>query len=292
MIELKEDSIIFSIDSKDVYDLPFLWFRDNCQCDECRITETQEKQFLLNTVPLDIKPVNIDSLLEMMMNGAIAYYRTSSAQNVGEDKDSKKRQRAAVEAYAKSQKIQIVSEFYDTAVAGKKNIEDREAMAELLLFAEEEKVSMVLVESADRFARDLMVQEIGFRMLKDKGIHLVPVNAPDLFIDGDPTRKLIRQVLGAVAEFEKENLVLKLRAARQRKKRLTGEKVEGRKSVTENYPELETAAKRISRRRRNGKPITIKGISEDLHAEGFTTKSGGALSTKTIWTLLNTRKKF
>ena len=226
------------------------------------------------------------------MNEAIAYYRTSSAQNVGEDKDSKKRQRAAVEAYAKSQRIQIVSEFYDTAVTGKKNVEDREAMAELLLFAEEEKISMVLVESADRFARDLMVQEIGFRMLKDKGIHLVPVNAPDLFLDGDPTRKLIRQVLGAVAEFEKENLVLKLRAARQRKKRLTGKKVEGRKSVTENYPELETAAKRISRRRRNGKAITIKGISEDLHTEGFTTKSGGTLSTKTVWTILNGKRKF
>ena len=57
MIELKEDSIIFSINSNDVYDLPFLWFRDNCQCDECRINETQEKQFLLNTVPLGIKPV-------------------------------------------------------------------------------------------------------------------------------------------------------------------------------------------------------------------------------------------
>ena len=226
------------------------------------------------------------------MSEAIAYYRTSSAQNVGEDKDSKKRQRAAVEAYAKSQRIQIVSEFYDTAVAGKKNIEDREAMAELLLFAEEENISMVLVESADRFARDLMVQEIGFRMLKEKGIHLVPVNAPDLFLDGDPTRKLIRQVLGAVAEFEKENLVLKLRAARQRKKRLTGKKVEGRKSVTVNYPELETAAKRISRRRRNGKPISIKGISEDLHLEGFTTKSGGALSTKTVWTILNKKRKF
>ena len=57
MIELKEDSIIFSINNNDVYDLPFLWFRDNCQCDECRIAETQEKQFLLNTVPLSIKPV-------------------------------------------------------------------------------------------------------------------------------------------------------------------------------------------------------------------------------------------
>ena len=57
MIEIKEDSIIFSINNNDVYDLPFLWFRDNCHCDECRITETQEKQFLLNTVPLDIKPL-------------------------------------------------------------------------------------------------------------------------------------------------------------------------------------------------------------------------------------------
>ena len=63
-------------------------------------------------------------------------------------------------------------------------------------------------------------------------------------------------------------------------------------NLISNFPELETAAKRISRRRRNGKPITIKGISEDLHAEGFTTKSGGALSTKTVWTILNTRRKF
>ena len=224
------------------------------------------------------------------MNGAIAYYRTSSAQNVGEDKDSKKRQRAAVEAYAKSQKIQIVSEFYDTAVAGKKNIEDREAMAELLLFAEEEKISMVLVESADRFARDLMVQEIGFRMLNEKGIHLVPVNAPDLFIDGDPTRKLIRQVL-AVAEFERES-GSQAQGSKTEKEATHWRESRRQKICHQNYPELETAAKRISRRRRNGKPITIKGISEDLHAEGFTTKSGGALSTKTIWTLLNTRKKF
>ena len=33
---------------------------------------------------------------------AIAYFRTSSAANVGEDKDTLKRQRAAVEAFAKA----------------------------------------------------------------------------------------------------------------------------------------------------------------------------------------------
>ena len=33
---------------------------------------------------------------------AVAYLRTSSATNVGEDKDSDKRQRAAIEAFAKA----------------------------------------------------------------------------------------------------------------------------------------------------------------------------------------------
>jgi hypothetical protein len=49
---------------------------------------------------------------------AIAYYRTSSATNVGADKDSLARQKAAVTAYAKANKIAIVAEFYDAAVSG------------------------------------------------------------------------------------------------------------------------------------------------------------------------------
>ena len=55
MIEIKKDSILLSVDNNQ-YDLSFLWLRDNCQCNECRITETQEKQFLLHTVPIDIAP--------------------------------------------------------------------------------------------------------------------------------------------------------------------------------------------------------------------------------------------
>ena len=60
MIEVKEDSVIISSGSKNQYDLPFLWLRDNCQCDECRILETQEKQFLLHKVPLDISPKSVE----------------------------------------------------------------------------------------------------------------------------------------------------------------------------------------------------------------------------------------
>ena len=60
MIKIQDDSLILSIDSNKQYDLPFLWLRDNCQCDECRIKETGEKQFLLHTVPVDISPNSIE----------------------------------------------------------------------------------------------------------------------------------------------------------------------------------------------------------------------------------------
>ena len=60
MIEVKKDSVILSTGSDKQYDLPFLWLRDNCQCDECRIIETQEKQFLLHTVPVDISPKSVE----------------------------------------------------------------------------------------------------------------------------------------------------------------------------------------------------------------------------------------
>ena len=49
---------------------------------------------------------------------AVAYFRTSSAANVGTDKDSEARQRDAVTAYARSAKLEVVAECYDAAVSG------------------------------------------------------------------------------------------------------------------------------------------------------------------------------
>ena len=60
MIEIKKDSVILSTVLNKQYDLPFLWLRDNCQCDECRVIETQEKHFLLHTVPVDISPKSVE----------------------------------------------------------------------------------------------------------------------------------------------------------------------------------------------------------------------------------------
>tara|TARA_B100001564_G_scaffold87287_1_gene70914 strand:- start:326 stop:1393 length:1068 start_codon:yes stop_codon:yes gene_type:complete len=66
MIAIKNESIHISIDNQE-FELPFLWLRDNCQCDQCRITETQEKQFLLHTVPVDISPKKVEKVDESLL---------------------------------------------------------------------------------------------------------------------------------------------------------------------------------------------------------------------------------
>src|SRR4051794_3364788 len=164
---------------------------------------------------------------------AVAYHRTSSAANVGADKDSVQRQRDAVTAYAKTHGLEIVREFYDAAVSGADPIDQRPGFVELLEYVHGDGARAILVENASRFARDLAVQLAGHDLLKARGIDLVPVDAPDHFRDETPTAVMVRQILGAVAQFEKAGLVRKLRHARDRKSAALGRRVEGRKPVPE-----------------------------------------------------------
>src|SRR6516162_4691377 len=74
---------------------------------------------------------------------------------------------------------------------------------------------------------DLMVQETIIGDLRKNDFELVSVTEPDLLQD-DPSRKLMRQIFGAIAEYEKTMIVLKLRGARARR-RLKDGRCEGRK---------------------------------------------------------------
>ena len=120
----------------------------------------------------------------------------------------------------------------------------------------------------DRFARDLTVQLTGHDFLKSLGISLIPATAPDFFTEETPTAVLVRQVLGAIAQFEKTSLVAKLRAARDRKKAATG-KCGGRKSYAEARPEVVALAKELHSRR-----MSLRKISEELAVRGHFTSGG------------------
>src|SRR6476646_2120295 len=158
---------------------------------------------------------------------AFAYVRTSSAANVGDEKDSERRQLAAITSYAKRAGIELVGTYRDAAVQGSGPIHARPGFAEMLEHIEGNGARAIIVETASRFARDLIVQETGYAMLKARGIDLVAADSPTSFLDETPTAKLIRQILGAVSELEKAMLVAKLRDARERK-HTTGVKVESR----------------------------------------------------------------
>ena len=124
----------------------------------------------------------------------------------------------------------------------------------------------IIVETASRFARDLMVQEVGFAKLQALGIKLVAADSPSSFLDDTPTSKLIRQILGAVSEFDKAMVVAKLRGARERKRVITGKKVEGRKSHAERNPELVTLVRQLRRRRPEGRAAIVTGHLSGAYA--------------------------
>ena len=104
---------------------------------------------------------------------AFAYLRTSSAANIGEDKDSGQRQQVAIETHAARAGIAIVGSYYDEVVKGSDPIETRPGFAALLEALEANGAKSIIVETANRFARDLMVQEVGFAMLRKRGIDLI-----------------------------------------------------------------------------------------------------------------------
>lgn len=221
-----------------------------------------------------------------MLQPAIAYYRTSSAANVGGDSDQ--RQRKAVEQYAASAGLEVVREFYDAAVSGADPIDQRPGFVDLLTYSKEHGVSVVVVETANRFARALMVQELGLQMLGREGIRLIAADSPETFtLQGDPMVDAVRQMLGVIAQLEKAMTVAKLRGARDRVSEQVGHRVEGRKGYGETNPDLVREAKRLARKSpKTGKARSLRDIAGELQQLGHVTASGNPFSAGQVKRLL------
>jgi DNA invertase Pin-like site-specific DNA recombinase len=175
-----------------------------------------------------------------------------------------------VQAYAKAAGIDIVEEFYDAAVSGADALSARAGFTSLLAYCAEHGVAMILVENASRFARDLMVQETGYAALKKAGISLVAVDSPHQFLDDTPTAALIRQVLGAVAEFDKAMTVSKLRGARDRASETAGKRVEGRKADAGLHAAVK-ALKAVE------PALSLRAMASKLASQGFVSASGKSI---------------
>ena len=218
---------------------------------------------------------------------AIAYLRTSSAANVGADKDSDKRQRAAIEVFARAHGYELAGEFYDAAVSGADPIAERPGFKAMLERIAGNGIRCIIVESPDRFARDLTVQLTGHDFLKSLGIALIPATSPDHFIEDTPTAVLVRQVLGAIAQFEKTSLVAKLKAARDRRI-AAGLKCGGRKSHSELRPDVVALAKKLRRKRPKAGQRSLREIAAELAKRGHLSHSGKPFTARSVNNMLQT----
>ena len=205
--------------------------------------------------------------MEQQTNLAFAYLRVSGKGQV--DGDGFPRQLAAIEGYAKANGLTLARVFREQGISGTKELENRPALQQLLAVVDSRNVPVVLIEKLDRLARDLMIQETILRDLQRRGVTLVSTMEPDLCSD-DPSRKLVRQVMGAIAEYERVMIVAKLAGARQRMRTRTGS-CEGRKPYGERKGERRTIDRILSLRSAG---TAMDTIAETLNSEGLKPKSG------------------
>ena len=212
-----------------------------------------------------------------------AYLRVSTESQLSGD--GFPRQRHVIENWASSNCIEVDEWFEERAVSGTKDLVDRPALSHLMVALMSGDIRSVVVEKLDRLARDQMIQESIIQTFLKHGFELVSATPGEENLCGnDPGRKLMRTIMGAIAEYDKQMIVLKLRAARERAKSVSPRGTcEGRKpygAYAEEAPILE----RIVQFQREGKTFTQ--ISKLLNEGGHASRSRGQWFPSTIRRIL------
>ena len=216
------------------------------------------------------------------MNNIVGYIRVSTeTQTEGFGLDA---QSMAIMEYAKKHRLGNVKIYTERGVSGA--IEDRPAFGQLMLDADDGNIHKVIIVRLDRLARDLMIQETIIAHLMNLSVELISIDEPDLCSD-DPSRVLFRQIRGAISEYEKKMIKIRLKAGRMTKAQQGGfaggrtplgyQRVIGfngkKKPDLEINPERAEVIKIIFKKKRNG--WSLAKIARYLNDNNYPTATGG-----------------
>ncbi|MEX0663822.1 MAG: recombinase family protein [Acidimicrobiia bacterium] len=130
-------------------------------------------------------------------------------------------QSESIAGWCAARGYELVGVFRDEGVSGAEGLEGRSGLAAALEAIRSGDAQGVVVRRLDRLARDLVVQEQLLAEVKRCGGRLFSTaDGEGAFLEDDaddPSRRLIRHILGAVAEYERSLIVLRLQTARRRK---------------------------------------------------------------------------
>lgn len=211
-----------------------------------------------------------------MRRPAVAYVRVSTGAQ-RDDGWGLPSQRQAVREYAKAHDLRIVRIYEDAGVSGQKDVAERPGLAGALAACEAHEAEVLVVPKLDRLARDLLIQEVVIQRLGRAGVEVLSVAEPD--IDGDHTRTLVRQVLGAIAQYERAVIRARTAAGRAQKAAAGGyaggRPPYGMRAVDGELrpdPAEQAVVERVRAMRAEGR--SLREIAAVLDAEGVRTKDG------------------
>lgn len=137
------------------------------------------------------------------------YYRVSTKGQGDDDRYGLPRQRNEVAAYIDRTGYEVVATFEDIGCSG--SSADRPGLAALL---EVEGVQAIVVPSWDRLARDTMLDGYLRFSLERRGIRVLSATQEN---GVDPIAKLTRDILAAVAGYERHLIAHRLAGSRKAK---------------------------------------------------------------------------
>ena len=220
----------------------------------------------------------------MTKQRVIGYLRVSTAEQV--EGFGLEVQETKVRAYCKAHDLKLVDVLSDEGQSGSNGLETCQGLAQGLARIEQGEASALVVYRFDRLARDLILQETIIVRLEDAKATVLSVSEPAM--DGDDaTRKMVRQMLGVIAEYERAVIRGRMMAGKAAKvakggygggrppygyRAENGELVpdEQEQSLVETVVDL----------RKKGR--SYREISAVLGGAGMTTRSGGEFNSNQV----------
>jgi DNA invertase Pin-like site-specific DNA recombinase len=228
----------------------------------------------------------------------VAYLRVSTDRQA-EEGLGLETQRHAIREWAKAGGHTISLWASDEGISGSNGIDTRKGLLDALCALQDGRCGGLVVYRLDRLARDLVLQEqLLSEVWRMRGRVFSTSPSEDAYLGeddagDDPSRALIRQILGAVAQYERGMIRLRLRQGKARKAASNGYvggapkfgyRAEGRELVADDREQL--ARTRIVQLRADG--LSLRAIAAVLESEGVPAKRGGRWHPTTVRAVLTT----